>query len=189
MKKSLKEREKDLKDALELIEDALLKIQDGNKIHLKNLAVHLRALICTGGRLNPLLLNLANEKNIFLQCYAFPFDEFRKLMKNPVFLMGPRCALSYKPGIGFKRFEFKEWLELNYLIIAKDEYNPNKLIRTFAEKEVGHYDKGLPENFIKVKKVVYHKSGIQFNEIEKLFCQIGDVVIYFGKLILSPKKN
>jgi hypothetical protein len=186
----LAEREKALNESLALINDSINKLRVGEKNYLKVLAGQLRALIATGSRsLNPLLLDLADEKNITLKCYAPPTDELLDILGDKtVLLIDPRYAVSYKHDVGLKEFEFKKWLNKPYLVMYRFRYTPNEVIRMFAEKEGGtSFDDKLPEKLVELRGVIYGKADKGINEIEKLLLQTGIVVLHFGDLILTNK--
>jgi len=187
VKKSLEQREKELSESLALIGDALEKVQRGDDNYFKIISGQLRALICFGSRaLNPLLLNLADEKDIKLECYGYSVRE--PIDKHLVLSINPGVAVSVtnpqRPSIG--KSEFKKWLDKPYLALHEFLYTPNEVIRMVAEKEGGaHYGDATPIKLIKIKEIMHHKSGSQYNEIEKLLFQTGKAVLYYGELVLS----
>lgn len=187
MKKSLEQREKELRDSLALLQDSLIKVQQDDANYLKIIAGQLRALVCFGGRsLNPLLLNLADEKKVVLKCYGYPVEEILELGHNIVLALPPSKTISHEPAPGLKPLGFKEWLNSTYLCLGKYKYTPNEIIRMVAEKEGGaHYDDALPEKLTKIKGIIYHKSSVQYNETEKLLVQTAEMALHFGKLILN----
>ncbi len=188
LKKSLKQRENELNESLSLLDDALGKVQKGDDNYFKIISVQLRALVCVGSRsLNPLLLNLAEEKNIKLECYGY---SVREPLNGLVLSINPSIAVSVenpqRPSI--RKCEFKKWLNQPYLALHQYLYTPNEVIRMVAEKEGGaHYDDTMPEKLIKIKEIIHHKSGMKYNETKKLLFQTGNVILYYGKLVLSKK--
>jgi hypothetical protein len=186
VKKSLKQKEKDLSESLALLEDALEKVQGGDDNYFKIISGQLRALICFGSRsLSPLLFNLAEENSIELECYGY---SVREPLEGLVLAINPGIAVSVanpqRPSIG--KSKFKKWLDKPYLALHSYLYTPNEVIRMVAEKEGGaHYDDAMPEKLIKIKEIMHHKSGAQYNEVEKLLFQTSKAVMHYGELVLS----
>ena len=182
--KSTEYRLKELADSISLLKDALEKILSGDNRYFKIISSQLRALLCLGSRsLNPLLINLASEKNISLFCYgpserASDLDEYT-VLKISNFFIG---LTSFSPGN--QKYELRDWMLSSVVRSGKDIYSPNEVIRIVAEKEGGaHYDDELPEKLVKLRQVIY--SG-QFKKLEeKLLIQTAQVIIEFGRIILS----
>jgi hypothetical protein len=129
VRKSIEQREQELRESLSLLQDALVNVHQGDVKYLKVIACQLRALICFGDHLNPLLLNLAEEKKVSLECFALPIDELLKFTNKPLLVFDPRYAVSYKQAAGLKQYEFKKWLISPYLVLREDQYTPNNVIR------------------------------------------------------------
>lgn len=194
VKKTLEQREKELNAAVSLLSDAISQVENGNSQYYKILAGQLRALVATGSRtLNPLLLNLAEEKGITLICYAYStvikglesLDE-----KHLVLAINPDILISHRPVSrpSIKRYEFKKWLNMPFLVLNSEKYTPNEIIRVVAEKEGGsHYDDALPEKLIRAKDVVHYKGEVKYTEPERLLYQTAAVVVHYGKQLLQEK--
>lgn len=183
-KKSLEKRLKELGDSIELLEEALQKVSSGNKNHFKIISSQLRALICSGGRsLNPLLINLAREKNIPLYCYGpsvriSDIDEYT-VLKISSFFIG---LVPFSPAS--QKYELKDWIQTPFVRLGSEIYTPNEVIRFAAEKDGGvHYDNELPGKLLKLRGIVY--SG-QFRSIEeRLLIQAAQATTEFKKIIFS----
>lgn len=194
VKKTLQQRETELTESLALIEDAVRKVQDGDRNYFKIIAGQLRALICFNRRsLSPLLLNIAEEKGIKLECFGYSVSsEMPSLMEGLVLAIHPGTVVSpTDPNIpGMLRYEFKKWLNQTYLVKEEYHYSPNEIIRTVAEKEGGvHYDEMLPEKLLKIKEIIYQKSGNQYIETEKLLFQTALIVLHYGRLLTTDPKQ
>ncbi len=192
VKKTLKQREKELDDAIGLLSDAISQVENGNFQYFKVISAQLRGLIGMGGRgLNPLLLNLAEEKGIKLECYAFSAtlpEEIKYLEQNMVLNVNPGLLISVTPVSKplIKKWEFKKWLETPVFVMLGDRYTPNEIIRLVAEKEGGaHYDDALPERLLKIKGFVYHTKSGEYNETDRLLYQTAIAVTYYGRKILE----
>jgi hypothetical protein len=185
-KKTLQQQEKELEDAIGLLNDAISQVDNRNFQYFKVISAQLRGLIGMGGRnSNPLLLNLAEEKGIKLECYAFSATlpkEIKHLEQHIALSMNP--SLLIRPSI--KKWEFKKWLETPVFICLGDRYTPNEIIRLVAEKEGGaHYDDALPERLLKIKGFVYHTKSGEYSETDRLLYQTAAAVVHYGRKILN----
>jgi hypothetical protein len=191
-KKTLKQREKELEDAICLLNNATSQVNDGNFQYFKVISAQLRGLIGMGSRsLNPLLLNLAEEKGIKLECYAYSTTMpkgLEYLEQNIVLAMNPSLLISVTPVSrpSIKKWEFKKWLETPILVLFSERYTPNEIIRLVAEKEGGaHYDDTLPEKLLKIKGLVHHTNSGEYNETDRLLYQTAVAVVHYGEKILN----
>lgn len=185
-RKSLDRRSDELNDAISLLEDAVQKVTFGDSKYFKVISSQLRALICSGSRsLNPLLINLAEDKSVPLFCYGpstrnSDKDEFT-VLKISFFFIG---LTPFSPGN--QRYELNEWLFSPFVRLGDMIYTPNEVIRMVAEKEGGvHYDSEPNGKILKLKSIVY--SG-KFKKLEENpLLQTAKVVIKFGRDILLLK--
>lgn len=191
VKKTLKQREKELEDAIGLLNDAISQVDNGNFQYFKVISAQLRGLIGMGRNSNPLLLNLAGEKGIKLECYAFSAtlpEEIKDLEQHIALSVNPGLLISVTPVSrpSIKKWEFKKWLETPVFVMLGDRYTPNEIIRLVAEKEGGaHYDDALPERLLKIKGFVYHTKSGEYNETDRLLYQTAIAVTHYGKKILE----
>jgi hypothetical protein len=175
-KKDVERRLKELRSSISLLQDALEKVLTGDNKYFKVILSQLRALLCSGSRaLNPLLINIADEKKIPLLCYG-PSERFSDqdeytVLKISNFFIG---LTSFSPSN--QKFEIKDWMLSSFIRLGKDMYSPNEIIRMLAEKEGGvHYDDELPEKLVKLRTICY--SGQYKTLEEKLLIQTTQVVI------------
>ncbi len=185
MKKSVIAKEEELNHASQLLQEMIPKLVGDDKKYLIPISAQLRALICHGTRsLNPLLLKLAEEKFVNLECYGMKFVNDTGL----VFQIIPQPLFIENPNIPFfVKFTFKDWLDEPYLVYAGYTYTPNEVIRLVAEKEGGaHYDDDIPDKLLKLKGIIHHKSNLQaFNAIENLVIQLSIVVIKYIAIVIE----
>lgn len=194
MRKTFQQRQRELEDGISLLKEDLESYKSGDKKQIKPISAQLRALICFGSRsLNPLLINLAEEKGINLECYGPPsLDEELSLLKNPVLIVTPGrlIATEWKPGL--TKYTFKEWLDTPIFFLSKElgTYTPNEVIRAAAEKLGGvHYDEEIPLKIKNLQGMVWHtKNGtVKYDEIERLLIQTAEIVVYFGNKVLENR--
>jgi len=186
VKKNLEQQIDDLRDSIKLLEEALKKGYTGDKKYLKIISAQLRALVCSGSRsLNPLLIELAEKKGMPLVCYGPP-DIDKNEAKHTLFKLSGR-VIGLEPFSPAQcRYELKDWMNICFFVLENERYTPNDIIRTVAEKEGGaHYDKELSEKLIKLRTVIYSGWGPEINELERFLIQTAEIVIHFGKSVIS----
>lgn len=196
IKKTVVEREDELEGALDLLSDAIIKVQNGNHNYLKILAGQLRALLCfKTGVLSPLLLDLADEKDVPLECYARTFRHMIEVLggtKNMQLAVNPGRIVSIEKidTPTARKYLFKNWLGEPVMVLAEESYTPTEIIRMVAEKQGGiSYSDYLPEKLIEGKKLIWTKSGREYDQIENILMQTAEVTIDFGKVLLNEKVN
>ncbi len=192
-KKSLRQKEQDLSNAIGFLKDYLKKIDEEDWKYVNAISGQLRALIGTGSRsLNPLLINLAEEKSVDLECYAFSYqrelEQMPDLTNSMVLGFTPTPVVVLKPvnRPTFRKKKFNKWIEEPILKLGDHLYTGNEIIRMVAEKEGGaHYDDALPEKLIKAKEKVYHKSGTEFNHVQAIIVSIAMYVVEVSEIVLN----
>jgi len=193
VKRTLEQKEKELKDAISLLKDAISQVESRNFQYFKVISAQLRALIGMGyGKSNPLLLNLAEEKGIKLECYAYSVAGPEELKGRIVFSINPSLLISVTPvsSPGIQKWEFKKWLEAPIVVILDDWYTPNEVIRLMAEKLGGaHYDDALPKKLLKITSIAYCTPKGNYNETDRMLYQIAVAVVYYGDKILENKNK
>lgn len=193
VRKSIAQRNEELEKAIRLLNDAIEKVQQGEDHYFIIISGQLRALVATGSRsLNPLLLNLADDKGISLKCWGLSVTEqYINFKESMVFSLFPTRIVGHKPYNvpNVKKYNFKEWLNEIVLVFGDDTYTPNEIIRLYAEKEGGaHYDYTLPLKLLRAKEIIYSDKATgnrKYNEVEKLLENTAVTVVYLGRQVLG----
>ncbi len=187
----LSERINQLSNSLKIISAALSRFSGENKEEIIILASQIRALICIGGsNFHPLLIELSREFNFPLKCYgSYCIDD------GPDFLM--EATMFFRPVIiGIEKYspfaveyDLEKWVDSKIIILEKEVYKPNEIIRLKADKEASHYDSESSERLKNLKNIIYSKGGTDISLVDEYILQTAKTVCFLGNNFLGHLKS
>jgi len=157
-----------LRMSLKIIKESLKRFDINPEINKEEIIIissQLRALVCLGGRnFHPLLIELANQKNIELICYGPQnINTLPTFVKEAVFFHRTNI-ISITPKERFIKYKFVEWLNSEIIILENIIFTPNEILRLKADSEASHYDPILGEKLELLKSLERHTNTGKISE-------------------------
>ncbi len=194
-----------LSDELLQLKDLLAAIRSGKMHHIAGLVRQIRALICTGKNMNPLMQRAGGILGLPLLLYDIPpsVEDFPQI--EGLTFSSSHSFSADKNHSTQVPMDLDVWLEQDDSFLGMDntdkellkKYTNNKVIRAFADKEAAHYDREL-DPLITYFKQIQTPNGswlhTYFVSVGECVLKIGEDVVlksrvYFGTGICYPKQQ
>ncbi len=189
VRKSRRQRLEELRQALVVIESGLQSaFQTGEQAHFLPVVGQLRALLVSGGRQKPLLLDLARELGFPLEFYSIPLDvldneEMAEILgPSRIQWTGDSLGPHAEPPVLTRKVTMKDWLASTQAVVGQDKIPGEELLKMVANKLGGaHYDPAmLPEL---AAMVPFSLGGVPSYYLT--LARLGEVVVYLGRILLE----
>ena len=84
-----------------------------------------------------------------------------------------------------KKYRLDDWLDSKVIVINKNIFTPNEILRSVADKEADHYDLELPDKYLTLKNSMIETKDGKYNEVQIFLSQLGEIVVEWGRNLLE----
>jgi len=191
--KSDVEVQEELKNSIVILNGILERIKQGEIVHLGYLSAILRALLFWNSSKNysPLLLRLANKKNLPLPLFALPAKEnnIPDFFKNAKWIR-MNIPTIRKNELAQEIIDLQEWLEQEFIVkpnaISESQKTNKEMIAQYANTMGGtHYDESVPNDIVIMKEYIVSQNNI----FSSFLIQTGEVILALSKYVNEQLKK
>lgn len=189
VRKSTRQRLEELRQALVVIESGLQSaFQTGEQAHFLPVVGQLRALLVSGGRQKPLLVDLARELGFALEFYSIPLDVLDNekwaeiLGPSRIQWTGDSLGPHAEPPLLSEKVTMQAWLASTQVVVGEEKISGEELLKMVANKLGGaHYDPTMPAKLAA-------QAPFSLGRVRSMYltlARLGEVVLYLGRTLLE----